>query len=115
MRSNSKEVKTKIQKHILGFINPKDYGVRYKASALEKDVNAVKFGRNATNYNAGRRLAQGGNFLIASDDIDKFIKSLNINPKNKKFSQEETQKLYEHLVGREVETILKPKKSKKGR
>jgi hypothetical protein len=106
-KSNVLSVKKKIQDHILAHYNPREYGVRSKTSALKMQVQAVSDRSTPTDYHRGLKLAQNGEYLISYYDKRKYLESLNINPKNKKFDDYKVDHTYNHLIAREIDSLTK--------
>jgi len=99
MKSTRKEVKEKIREHILDYYDER--GVK----GLREDMEAVKYG-NMGNYQALKRLVEGGNFLIYNQDIEDFLNGLGINPDGKEFSHMDMFNTYSHLIAREGMNLL---------
>lgn len=99
-RANSKFVKTKVQNHV-----KKYYGIK----ALRDQVNYIKRHRVTNDYQVGKQLVRGGDFLIYNGDIKKFIKSLKLNNGNRNYSDDRSWELYQHLIGTAVQDMVKPK------
>lgn len=99
MKTNSKEVSLKIQKHILSFTGKRNLR------------NNVKFLLNTTpdtigEYNTIKYMVDGGNFLIYHHDVKKFLNRLGINPAKKEYSNNKSWELYRHLIAREGVKLL---------
>lgn len=108
MRSTDREVKNKINAHILERFENENYGGPEGNTALDnlKDQVAV-FTWMPSVYKAGYHMAEGGTFLIYTEDMEAFINSLGINPTGKRFSDNEVFERYCHLIGRQVAELVK--------
>ncbi len=91
MRTNSKTVKEKMRKHILSHYEDEGIG------GLIHDMEAVKYG-GMGDIEAIRGLVESGSFLVYNDDKVEFLNSLGINPENKVYPVEKSEKLYENLI-----------------
>ena len=99
MRSNCKEVKEKIREHI---------GEYYTNEELKKEVENLKNCNVAYNiYGIGKYMVQCGNFLVYYDDVREFLNTLDLNNSNKNFTDEQVWEMYQHLLAREIEKIVK--------
>lgn len=104
MKSNSKEVKTKVLNHIIDYIDEWDNA----ETIQEKVINQLDNMKNHREdiYHACIRLVQGGEFLVSSYDIREFINSLDLNNNsNKVFDDMQVFNMYCLLLARELETI----------
>lgn len=102
--SNRKEVREKIQEHIMGnYDNEQEF--------IEQ-MEAMKDNRNLTSYSWGKELAKGGNYLIYNDDMSNFLDELKINPKGKKFNSEKSFEMYTNLIARESDRLYRKFKEK---
>ena len=53
-------------------------------------------------------MVQCGNFLIYYDDVREFLNTLELNNNsNKNFTNEQVWEMYQHLLAREIEKIVK--------
>jgi hypothetical protein len=98
MRTTAKPVVNKLQQHIKEFYqdNHEDW-----LKGLIQDVNSQHFGTRSL-YQAATELVLGGNFLIYHFDVNNFMNDLDINDKQKDYTDEETWNLYVHLLAREI-------------
>ena len=114
MRTNAKEVKNRIKKHILECVL--DYNEeQFKTvnEAIEHLTNDFK--RVADYPNNMRRIPNNCNrfidylqgipfgFEIEYHKVETFLNSLGINPKNKKYSNDKMFNLYGLLIFREIQ------------
>lgn len=99
MKTNSKEVCLKIQKHIKNQMNLSD---------LKANVNGLlgTLPETPTIYSTIKYMVQGGSFLAYYYDIKDFLNRLGINPENKEYTDEKSWELYQHLIAREGEKLL---------
>ena len=104
MKSNTKEVQTKIMEHIMFHIDNDLRGFR-------NNIEAVKYCDIVSDYRAIRELVNGGLFLIYSTDQREFLNSLGINPDNKEYSSEKVYENYQHLIALKGEKLVKNIKS----
>ena len=102
-KSTRAEVKEKIQKHIRDYYeNDED---------LVRDMDAAADPRyDVTPWQKGSRLVEGGNFLIANEDMSNELNSWGINPNGKKFSEDKSYNTYKSLMGREMGKIYEQQK-----
>lgn len=108
-KSNRKEVSKKLQEHILSYYEDEDN----PEEAFVKQMEAMKDNSHVTPWSWGEELANGGNYLIYTDDMNEFLDKLKINPKGKKFSDEKVFKNYKSLIGRESAKLYEKIKNKK--
>ncbi len=103
-KSTRKEVKNKIQQHILEHFT-KDYG--YEGDQEDAFVSQMDYmrERNENTWQTGKRFAEGGSLLVYTEDMRNFLDDLKINPKGKKFSDEKVFQTYTNLIGREAEDL----------
>lgn len=107
--SNRKEVREAIQKHIKEYYEDED---NWEENFIH-DMENQKYGYNVNPWQWGKQLAENGTFLIYDEDIDKFMNSLKINPKGKKFNNQKTFETYTNLIGRESARLYEKLKNKK--
>ena len=101
MRTNTKEVKTKIREHIADF---------YTANELKEEVKAIMNNDKriyTSVYHAVLHMVQGGCFLCYHYQVQEFLNSLDINPTNKEYDTEKSWELYCHLIARDSQLIIK--------
>ena len=92
-KSNRKEVSANIQAHIKDYYDsPEDF---------VNQMEAMKDSRHPTAWSWGQEYARGGGYLIYNSDMEDFLNTLNINPKGKKFNDEQVFNNYTSLIGRE--------------
>jgi len=120
VKSNSKEVKEKIRKHILESVydfNENEFDNFNDASKHLTDEfrrvadypnNLKRFPNNQKRF---QDYLQGVpfNFYFYNDDIENYLNGLGINPKGKKYSSDQMWNLYSLLIWREVEPTYKSK------
>ena len=94
MRTNTKIVSNKIQKHILEY---------YTINELKEQVKV--FDNLPTTYHALQEMVQSGCFLIYYQDVQDFLNGLGINPEGKEYPNEKSWELYKHLIAREGEKL----------
>ena len=94
MRSNTKKVSEKIQKHILEHYEEEGIG------GFIHDMEAVKYG-GMGDLTAIREMVNGGSFLVYTTDIVEFLNSLGINPTDKEYPAVDSLSLYQNLIVRE--------------
>lgn len=105
MKSNSKEVKTKVLNHIIDYIDEWDNGETIQEKVIDQ-VNHCMNHNNDSVYHTCIRLVEGGSFMISSYEQRQFINSLNLNNNsNKVFDDMQVFKMYCLLLARELETI----------
>ena len=99
MKTNSRVVENKIKEHILDTMSLED---------LKANVEGLLGSRDClTIYHTIKYMVQGGCFLCYYHQVNEFLDSLDINPFNKKFSDEKSWDLYKHLIARVGEKMLK--------
>ena len=98
MCTTARQVTSKLHQHIKEFYtdNHEDW-----LKGLILDVNSQHYG-NRSIYQAAKELVMGGNFLIYHLDVNNFMNELNINDRQKDFTDEQTWDLYVHLLAREI-------------
>lgn len=101
MRTNCKEIKTLIREHIADFYTKEEF-----TSEIE---SIIKNSRNLypTVYHATLHMVQGGCFLCYHWQVQEFLNSLGINPKNKEYDTQKSWDLYCHLIAREAKYFIK--------
>ena len=103
MKSNTTEVKNKINSHILSYFNGWDSG-----NAIDNLKEQLKsFDYMPTDYAKGVYMAEGGTFLIYYREQREFLNSLGINPDNKEYSDNKVFEQYCHLIGRQIAELVK--------
>lgn len=142
MKSTTKEVKAKINAHILEHFQPENYGVAdcdvkqvsadgeddgltwFHCDTHDKDTLDQQYceGVDATEnlkdqltalshlptaYAQGKYMAEGGTFLVYTQDMADFLNSLGINPDNKEYPDNKVFEQYCHLIGRQVAELVK--------
>jgi hypothetical protein len=125
VKSNSKEVKEKIRKHILESVY--DYNENEFSNFNDASKHLTDEFRRVADYpnnlkrfpNDQKRFQdylQGVpfNFYFYNDDIENYLNGLGINPKGKKYSSDQMWNLYSLLIWREVEPTYKSKKMANG-
>lgn len=109
MKTNSKEVKTKVLNHIIEFVEEWDNADTIKNKVIDQ-IDYMKNTREDI-YQTCIRLVQGCTFLIYDEDIREFIDSLELNNNsNKKFDNMQVFNMYCMLLARELETIYNSSK-----
>lgn len=75
---------------------------------LKSNLKAVSgMPETPTIYHQAKYLVDGGMFLCYHSDIQEFLETLNINPKNKTFTNQQSWDLYKHLIAKAIEKIVK--------
>ncbi len=108
-KSNRKEVSEKIRDHILEYYEDEDN----PEEAFINQMEAMKDNSHQTPWSWGQEIANGGSYLVYTEDMNKFLNELKINPKNKKFTDEQIFKTYTSLIGRESSKLYEKLKKKK--
>jgi hypothetical protein len=119
MKSTTKEVKAKINAHILkefenqaadelgGITNNADRSIaKRRALGLLKRQVAV-FDNLPTDYAKGKHMAEGGTFLIYYEEQREFLNSLGINPEAREYPDHKVFEQYCHLIGRQIAELVK--------
>ena len=113
MKTNSKEVREKIKKHIIDSVYDEN-GSTYLNIVDASNRLYSEFARCANYPQNIRRIPneqqrfsdylQGlpFHFHFSEYDIQKYLNSLNINHENKKFNPEQSMKLYHYLIFSEM-------------
>lgn len=107
-KSNRKEVAEKIKNHVLEYYEDEDD----PETAFINQMEAMKDNQHPTPYSWGKELAEGGNYLIYTEDMNEFLDNLKINPKGKKFSDDKVFSTYTNLVARESAKLYEKLKKK---
>lgn len=106
MRTTSKQVIAKLQEHILDeFGTDNGWDTDNKVDNLVKQITSMRHD-NENNYMTAVRQVEGGGFLIYHEEVKDFLNSLGTNPDNKEYSDEDSWKLYIHLLAREISKIV---------
>ena len=100
MRTTAKQVTDKVQEHILRSFFDWERGV-LPQQALKNQINYMKHDTE-TDYQAAKRLVEGGQFFVYHYDVNDFMNDLDINDKQKDYDDKETWDLYVHLLSREI-------------
>jgi hypothetical protein len=106
MKSTAKEVKDKINEHILSYFH-KDYGFMDADPIVNLKAQLGVLGYLPTDYAKGKYLAEGGTFLIYYEEQRNFLNGLGINPENKEYPDHKVFEQYCHLIGRQVAELVK--------
>lgn len=106
MKTTSKEVITKLQEHILDQFGT-DYGwdTDNKVANLTDQISHMRVG-SENNYTTAVHLVEGGTFLVYYTDVKEFLNGLGINPDNKEYGDQDSWKLYIHLLAREISKLV---------
>lgn len=97
MKTNTKVVSEKVKTHILDTMSLED---------LKDNVKALQWD-NKSEYQALKELVEGGAFLCYHSDVKDFLNTLDINPKNKEYSNDESWTLYINLLAMNGKKLLK--------
>lgn len=100
MKTTAKPVLNALREHILedfkdGFDTPD------AVENLKHQITSMKF-EGEGDYQTAKRLVEGGTFLVYYYDINNFMNELDINDKQKDYSDNDTWELYQHLLAREI-------------
>ena len=104
-KTNSKHVKELVKQHILDNLE----GMTEEGKEIEllkKNIEALIYGHKDQRQ-AITEYIMGGSLLIWDTDIIEFLNSLGINPEGKEFPIFRSRNLYELLVSREIEKLIK--------
>lgn len=102
LKTNSKEVRKLVREHI---INSYD-----DITNLYTDLESLVDDRQVFSvYQAGKKLTEGGAFLVYYNQVQDFLNGLGINPENKEYSDEKSWELYVHLIASECEKLYNNK------
>lgn len=109
-RTTAKDVKAKINAHILSYFEPEVYGSlgindNKALDNLREQVNSLSY--LPGDYQRGRYMAEGGTFLIYYWEQRDFLNSLGINPNDKDYSDDQVFKQYVHLIARQTSELLR--------
>jgi hypothetical protein len=96
IRSTSLQVIKGLHAHISDFISLEDITIQ---------VKNIKCGYYPTEYHCGFHMAEGGCFLIATEDMRTFLNDL--LQSDKQYSDEQVFAQYTHLLAREIANIVK--------
>lgn len=99
MRTNCKEVQTKVQEHILD---------SYTLEDLRTEVESlITWHEPKTTYHTIEYMVQCGCFLCYYGQVSDFLNGLGINESNKEYSNDKSWELYKHLIAINGEKLLK--------
>jgi hypothetical protein len=109
LRTTSKQVKQKLNDHILSHFT-KDYGWNSDNAIdnLKQQVKAMSYGDFA--YQNGLEMAQGGTFLIYYREQRDFLGDLLEETefeREHKYSDDQVFKTYCHLIARQIAELVK--------
>ena len=68
---------------------------------LRKQIDYMRY-NNRTTYQTALDYVEGGSFLVYHTDVQDFLKTLDINPSGKEYTDEKAWRLYCHLIAREM-------------
>lgn len=115
LRTTNKQVKEKLNAHILSYFDQDHYGSDNPDATplmnLKEQLHALS--HLPTAYAAGRYMAEGGTFLVYYAEQRDFLGELlecNEFEWNDKYSNDQVFKTYCHLIGRQVAELVKPSK-----
>lgn len=101
MKTNTTEVRLKVQQHIL---EQTDGGIMM----LYTNAKAVMGMRETpTLYHAIAYTVDSGNFLIYHFDVHQFLTGLGLNNADKNYTDSESWALYKHLIATNAEKMIK--------
>lgn len=106
MKSTTKEVKAKINDHILQYFT-KDYGWYSDDALANLKLQMKSFSHLPTAYAVGKYMAEGGTFELYTEDMAAFLNSLGINPDGREYPDNKVFEQYCHLIGRQVAELVK--------
>lgn len=114
MKSTNRFAKNIIRNEMLSYYDAKDYGVKNRISAIDKDISNVKHPRYApTNYHAMRKLVDGGNFAVYTSDMTNVLSKIYGKDVALKLERQgKTLSAYSHLIAREYDHMKR--KNQKG-
>jgi hypothetical protein len=103
MKTNTLIVQKKVQNHIKGIM-----GIRNLRANVKGLLGTMP--ECQTVYHTIAYMVQGGSFLCYHYDVKQFLNRLGINPNKKEYTDEQSWKLYTHLIATNGEKLLKVKK-----
>lgn len=113
-KSTTKQAKSYIRNHMLSHFDAKDYGVRSRLDAMKMDADSASAGyKNIGPYQKGKKLAEAGSFAISYHDQKQMLSRVYGKSNVSKWSDDKAFKTYTHLIGREYDSMLNEKQSKK--
>ena len=101
MRTTTKAVINKLQAHILEKFGVEFYGDNYEVTNLANQINSMRI-NDESDQKTAKGLVEGGTFLCYYQDVVDFLKELDINDKDKEYSDQQGWDLYIHLLSREI-------------
>lgn len=79
MTTNTKEIIARNQRHLRSFFHASDYGTKTNAEAFVAEVKRhMRGGYGYTPYDVIYQMAWGGNFLVGTEEIVRYLKSLGL-------------------------------------
>lgn len=105
MKSNTNQVKAKINEHILSYFD-KDAGWDSDDRLANLKEQMKSFDYMPTAYAGGKYMAEGGTFLIYTQDMADFLNGLGINPDGKEYPDHKVFEQYCHLIGRQIAELV---------
>jgi hypothetical protein len=107
MKSTTTTVKNDINRHIYSY-----FGESYSGKPVNDCLANLKdqlksFDYMPTDYAKGVYMAEGGTFLVYTQDMEDFLNGLGINPDHKEYSEQQVFKQYCHLIGRQVAELVR--------
>lgn len=109
MRSTTKSVVNQIQEHVLNHFT-EDYGweVGTPETNLRDQIESMAY-PNESVYQTAKRWVEGGSALVYYGEQREFLDSLDINPKNKTFTDQQVFDTYVALLAREITKLVEVK------
>ena len=108
MLTTNKLVTNELRDHILSYFEYEVSDNQTEFNTLNALKEQIRYMQNSneSDYDTAYRLVQGGQFLIYYQDVTEFLNSLNINDKNKTFTDDQAWRLYCHLLARETVKLI---------
>lgn len=106
MKAHNKQVVSKLQQHILEGFDPRDFDIETPLQALKLQIEYMKHDHE-TDYDAGTRYVEGGGYLVYHGEVQEFLNGLGINPDGKEYDEQDSWRLYVHLLAREISELVK--------
>jgi len=114
MRTNSKTVQNKVEKHIFEFMECNEW------HEMNDIIESMEAGHNPNNYkdfyDMGIELVENGFFLIYYDDVVKEVAKwtgTKTDKKGREYTGPEAWRLYKHLIAKQLERMVQRYKNNK--
>lgn len=110
--SNTSAARQAIRDHMMSYYGDyKDYGgAKDSLDAIAMDAESAG---GSTDWAKGKRLAEGGNFAVYTDDQRDFLKKIYVPQDVDKWPDDKVFDRYANLIGREYSRMVAERKKRK--